>query len=177
MPKIRYQVRLPKEERVELSRIVSASRNSPQKIKNALILLAVDCGEFQEHRNPDERVAEILDIDRSRIYRVKRDCVEHSIEETLTGRTADRFHRPRMLDGEQEAKLVALASSRSPTGHSQWSLRLLADKLVELEIVPSISHATVGSVFKKRDQAMAQKGMGVPCRTARCLRGIDGASA
>lgn len=101
MPKIRYQVKLTKEERIEFSRIASASRSSPQKIKNGLILLAVDCGEFQEHRNPDERVAEILDIDRSRFYRVKRDCVEHSIEEALTGRTADRFHRPRMLDGEQ----------------------------------------------------------------------------
>lgn len=149
MPKNRYQVKLPKEERVELSRITSASLSSPQKNKNALILLAVDCGEFHEHRNPDERVAEILDIDRSRFYRVKHDCVEHSIEEALTGRTADRFHRPRMLDGEQEAKLVALACSRPPVGHSQWSLRLLADKLVELEIVPSISHATVGSVLKK----------------------------
>ncbi len=149
MPKNRYQVKLTKEERVELSLIASASRSSPQKIKNALILLAVDCGEFQEHRNPDERVAEKLDIDRSRFYRVKRDCVEHSIEEALTGRTADRFHRLRMLDGEQEAKLVALACSRPPVGHSQWSLRLLADKLVELEIVPSISHATVGSVLKK----------------------------
>lgn len=160
MPKIRYQVKLTKEERVELSRIASASRNSPQKIKNALILLAVDCGEFQEHRNPDERVAEILDIDRSRIYRVKRDCVEHSIEEALTGRTADRFHRPRMLDGEQEAKLVALACSRPPAGHSQWSLRLLADKLVELEIVPSISHATVGSVLKKTRSSHGSKGNG-----------------
>jgi len=160
MPKIRYQVRLTKEERLELSRLASTLRGAPQKIKNALILLAVDSGEFQECRNPDERVAQILDVDRSRIYRVKRDCVEHSIEAALTGRTADRFHRPRMLDGEQEARLVALACSRPPAGRSQWSLRLLADKLVELEVVPSISHATVRSVLKKTKSSRGSKGNG-----------------
>lgn len=157
MPKIRYQVKLSKEERIELSHLASTSRGTPQKIKNALILLAVDCGEFQETRSTDEQVATILDIDRSRIYRVKRDCVEHSIETALTGRTADRFHRPRLLDGEQEARLVALACSKPPAGHSQWSLRLLADKLVELEIVPSVSHATIGNVLKKMKLSLGSK--------------------
>lgn len=157
MPKIRYQVKLSKEERIELSRLASTSRGTPQKIKNALILLAVDCGEFQETRSTDEQVAAILDIDRSRIYRVKRDCVEHSIETALTGRTADRFHRPRLLDGEQEARLVALACGKPPAGHSQWSLRLLADKLVELEIVPSVSHATIGNVLKKMKLSLGSK--------------------
>lgn len=149
MPKVRYQVKLSEEERAMLSHLANTVRGTPQKVKNALILLAVDCGEFQENRNTDERIAEILDIDRSRIYRVKRDCVEHSIETALTGRTADRFHRCRKLDGEQEAKLVAISCSTPPTGHSQWSLRMLADKLVELKIVDSISHETVGRTLKK----------------------------
>jgi hypothetical protein len=149
MPKVRYQVKLSEEERAMLSHLANTARGTPQKVKNALILLAVDCGEFQENRNTDERIAEILDIDRSRIYRVKRDCVEHSIETALTGRTADRFHRSRKLDGEQEAKLVAISCSTPPAGHSQWSLRMLADKLVELKIVDSISHETVGRTLKK----------------------------
>lgn len=157
MPKIRYQVKLSKEERAELSHLASSSRGTPQKIKNALILLAVDCGEFQETRNTDEQVATILDIGRSRIYRVKRDCVEHSIEAALTGRTAERFHHPRTLDGEQEARLVALACSTPPAGHSQWSLRLLADKLVELEVVPSVSHTTIGNVLKKTKSSHGSK--------------------
>ena len=130
-------------------RLANCSSSKTAFVTTVVTLLAVDRGEFQESHNTDERIAEILDIDRSRIYRVKRDCVEHSIETALTGRTADRFHRARVLDGEQEARLVALACSKPPAGHSQWSLRLLADRLVELEVVPSISHATVGNVLKK----------------------------
>ena len=149
MPKVRYQVKLSEEERAMLSHLANTARGTPQKVKNALILLAVDRGEFQESHNTDERIAEILDIDRSRIYRVKRDCVEHSIEVALTGRTADRFHRRRKLDGEQEAQLVAIACSTPPAGHSQWSLRMLADRLVELKIVDSISHETIGRTLKK----------------------------
>ena len=149
MPKSRYQVNLTEEERAMLSRLAGTSRGTPQKVKNALILIAVDRGEFQESHNTDERIAEILDIDRSRIYRVKRDCVEHSVEVALTGRTADRFHRRRKLDGEQEAQLVAIACSTPPAGHSQWSLRMLADRLVELKIVDSISHETIGRTLKK----------------------------
>ena len=121
MPKVRYQVKLSEEERAMLSHLANTSRGTPQKVKNALILLAVDCGDFQENRNTDERIAEILDIDRSRIYRVKRDFVEHSIEAALTGRTADRFHRSRKLDGEQEAKLVAISCSTLPMVANQAS--------------------------------------------------------
>ncbi|MBQ7177984.1 MAG: helix-turn-helix domain-containing protein [Victivallales bacterium] len=149
MPKKIYNVRLSQSERKELSHLASTTKGAPQKIKNALILLAVDRGEYQETFNTDERIAEILDIDRGRIYRVKRDCVEHSIEVALTGKTEERGHHPRALTGEQEARLIALACGNPPVGHSQWSVRLLASKVIELRIADSVSYTTVSRILKK----------------------------
>ena len=131
------------------SQLASTAKDSPQKIKNALILLAVDQGEFNQERKTDERIAQILDIDRSRIYRVKRDCVEHSIEEALTGRIEERGHRPCILDDEQEARLIAMASGEAPEGRAKWTVRLLAERLVELGIVDEISYSTASRVLKK----------------------------
>ena len=154
MPKTIYNIRLSQAERKELSHLASTAKGAPQKIKNALILLAVDRGEYQETFNTDERIAEILDIDRGRIYRVKRDCVEHSIEVALTGKTEERGHRPRALTGEQEAQLVALACGEPPEGHSQWSVRLLAAKAVELKIADTVSYPTVSRILKKTKSSL-----------------------
>ena len=151
MPKIKYRVVLTEQERAQLSQLASTTKGSPQKIKNALILLAVDRSEFNnEERKTDECIAQILDINKSRIYRVKRDCVEHSIEEALTGRIAERGHRPCILDGEQEARLIAMACSEPPEGRVRWTVRLLADRMVELKIVDEISYSTVSRVLKKK---------------------------
>lgn len=149
MPRILYTVKLTHEERKELSHLASNAKGAPQKIKNALILLAVDRGEFQTSFNTDERIAEILDIDRGRIYRVKRDCVEGSIAMALTGKTEARAHRARSFDGEREARLVALACTTPPEGHASWTVRLLADKVVELKILEKVSYSTVSRVLKK----------------------------
>ena len=154
MPKTVYNIRLSQSERKELSHLASTAKGAPQKIKNALILLAVDRGEYQETFNTDERIAEILDIDRGRIYRVKRDCVEHSIEVELTGKTEERGHRPRALTGAQEARLVALACGEPPEGRSQWSVRLLAEKVVELKIADSVSYPTVSRILKKTNSSL-----------------------
>lgn len=150
MPKIKYRVVLTEEERAKLSQLASTTKGSPQKIKNALILLAVDRSEFNEDRKTDECIAQILDIDKSRIYRVKRDCVEHSIEEALTGRIEERGHRPCILDGAQEARLIAMACGEAPEGRAKWTVRLLAERLVELRIVDEISYSTVSRVLKKK---------------------------
>lgn len=150
MPKIKYRVVLTEDERAKLSQLASTTKGAPQKIKNALILLAVDQSEFNKERKTDECIAQILDIDRSRIYRVKRDCVEHSLEEALTGRIAERGHRPCALDGEQEARLIAMACGEPPEGRAKWTVRLLAEHLVELKIVDEISYSTVSRVLKKR---------------------------
>jgi transposase len=150
MPKIKYRVVLTEDERAKLSQLASTTKGAPQKIKNALILLAVDQSEFNKERKTDECIAQILDIDRSRIYRVKRDCVEHSLEEALTGRIAERGHRPCALDGEQEARLIAMACGEPPEGRTKWTVRLLAEHLVELKIVDEISYSTVSRVLKKR---------------------------
>lgn len=151
MPKIKYNIVLTQEERNWLSQLASTEKKAPQKIKNALVLLAVDRSVLnKEERKTDECIAQILDIDRSRIYRVKRDCVEHSIEEALTGRIADRGHRPCALDGGQEARLIAMACGEPPDGRVKWTVRLLAEHLVELSIVDEISYSTVSRVLKKK---------------------------
>jgi len=114
-------------------------------------LLAVDQSGFNKERRTDECIAQILDIDRSRIYRVKRDCVEHSLEDALTRRIAERGHRPCALDGEQEARLIVMTYGEPPEGRARWTVRLLAEHLVELKIVDEISYSTVSRVLKIKE--------------------------
>jgi transposase len=96
----------------------------------------------------DEAIAEALDVNRSTVERVRTRCVEEGFEAALRPRPSRQLH-PRKLDGVQEAHLVTLACSPAPNGRARWSLRLLADKVVELEIVDAISHETVRQTLKK----------------------------
>jgi transposase len=96
----------------------------------------------------DEAIAEALEVNRSTIERVRQRCVEDGFEAAMRARPSRQLH-PRKLDGAQEAHLVALACSPTPKGRDRWSLRLLADKLVELEIVDTISYETVRQTLKK----------------------------
>jgi len=99
-------------------------------------------------RLSDEAIAEILDVNRSTVERVRIRCVEEGFEAALRPRPSRQVH-PRKLDGVQEAHLVTLACSPAPNERSRWSLRLLADKLVQLEIVDDISYETVRQTLKK----------------------------
>lgn len=162
MPEIRYVIKLSKEEREYLKEISNNSKNSAQKIKNSLIILAVDKGEHPTEFYTDECIANILDISRARIYRVKRDCLENSIDVALTGKIETRKHREPRLDGEKEAKLVALACSTAPDGQKRWTVRQLRDKLIELGVVDSISHSTVARCLKKEIKPWLEKEWVIP---------------
>jgi transposase len=96
----------------------------------------------------DEAIAEALEVNRSTVERVRQRCVEEGFDAALRPRPS-RQVRLRKLDGAQEAQLVALACSPPPNGRDRWSLHLLADKLVELEVVDSISYETVRRTLKK----------------------------
>lgn len=148
MPEIKYKVTLTEPERRELEQITTRGRHSSQKMLNALILLKCDEGRFQDRKLTNQAIADVLPVSLKKIDRVKRRFVEEGLEAALEKRKAERTHT-RKADGDFEAHLVALSCGRPPKGHSRWSLRLLADRMVELEYVEAVSHETVRRVLKK----------------------------
>jgi len=144
---IKYKVTLSQEERDELMSLTKGGRHSSKKVIHALILLNCDEGEFSD-KVKNEEVAKVLRIGVRTIDRVKRKFVEEGYEAALENRPTSRVYE-RKADGEVEAHLVALSCSKAPEGFSKWSLRLLADKMVELKYVDDISYETVRRVLKK----------------------------
>jgi len=141
----RYMVRLTEAERQQLQHLVSTGKAAAYKIKHANILLKVDA---DGPAWTDERVAEAFLCHPKTVSNVRRRFVEHGLEAALGRKKPSR--PPRLLvDGAVEAQLIALRCSSPPEGRARWTLRLLAAKAVELEIVPSISHETVRQVLKK----------------------------
>ena len=142
-----YRVKLAPEERAHLHELLSKGKASARTLIHARILLKADEGDAGPCLTDDE-IALDLDVNRSTVERVRIRCVEEGFEAALRPRPSRQLH-PRKLDGVQEAHLVALACSPAPKGRVRWSLRLLADKLVELEIVDDISYETVRQTLKK----------------------------
>ena len=149
-----YRVRLTPEERAQLQQLLSKGNTAARTQTHARILLKADEGEAGP-RLTDDEIAKAVDVNRSTVERVRIRCVEEGFEAALRPRPSRQLH-PRKLDGIQEAHLVALACSPAPKGRARWSLRLLADKLVELEIVDDISYEAVRQTLKKRTQAVVE---------------------
>lgn len=144
----RYVVTLTKEEREVLGNLVSKGKHSSQKILNALILLDCDTGKHQVSRSTNEDIARVLNISMRKIDRVKKRFVEEGFDAALDKRKADRAYEKK-TDGDFEAHLIALSCGDPPEGFARWSLRLLADKVVELNYIDSISHEAVRRILKK----------------------------
>ena len=143
----KYVVRLSGEEREQLERLVRTGRVAAAKRCRAQVLLKSDAG--REGSGPtDEQVSQALEVSVGLVHSARQAYVEAGLSLALERKPACR-HRPRKLDGAQEAQLVALTCSPAPVGHARWTLRLLASKLVELQIVDSISKDAVRSVLKK----------------------------
>jgi transposase len=148
MPRnFRYTVRLNTAERQGLIDLVTTGKRAAATIVRARILLKADVGPEGEAWD-DEQIAEALDTSLSTIHRVRQAFVEEGLEEALY-RKKPTGRQYRKLDGDQEAHLIAVACSKAPEGRSRWTLRLLADKLVELEVVESISPECVRTTLKK----------------------------
>jgi hypothetical protein len=141
-------VTLEKEEREQLEAIITKGSCRSQKVINSLILLNCDEGKYQNQRMKNEDVAAVLKISMRKIDRVKRRFVEEGFEVALVGRKGERVYEKK-ADGDFEAHLVALSCSKPPEGLCRWSLRLLADKVVELNYIDNISYETVRRVLKK----------------------------
>ena len=145
---VRYRITLTEEERKDLKSIKSKGKHRSQKIINALILLNCDEGDFQTKRSTNEQVAGVLKISMKKIDRVKKRFVEEGLDVALNGHKGKRVYEKK-ADGDLEAHLVALSCSEPPEGFARWSLRLLADRVVELNYIDSISYETVRRVLKK----------------------------
>ena len=144
----KYKVTLTKEERQELTSIIQKGKHRSQKVLNALILVNCDEGKHQQNRSKNKEISSILQISMRKIDRVKKCFVEQGFEIALNGTKGQRVYEKK-ADGDFEAHLVALSCSAPPEGFARWSLRLLADKVVELHYVDNISHETIRRVLKK----------------------------
>ena len=144
----KYIVTLTEEERNSLTEMTSKGRHRSQKVLNALALLACDEGEYQKLRSTNAEISKVLNTSMRKIDRVKKRFVNQGLEVALNGKKSDRVYEKK-ADGDFEAHLIALSCSKPPEGFSQWSLRLLADRAVELKYIDSISHETVRRVLKK----------------------------
>lgn len=145
MPK-RYIVRLSEAEQQSLKELVSTGKATAYKIKHANILLSID---VNGSGWTDEAAASAFHCHRNTVANIRQRLVEQGLEMALERKPSPKPPRQRVCDGESEAKLIALRCGEPPVGQAQWTLRLLADKAVELEIVPAISHETVRQVLKK----------------------------
>lgn len=144
---IKYKVTLTRDERDKLHAIISKGSHSAQQIRNAYILLNVDQSGLAE-KLTNEEICRVLKTSMRMIDRVKQRFVEDGFEASLE-RKPGKTTRAKIVDGEMEARLIALSCSKAPEGFSKWSLRLLADKMVELSYVESISYETIRRVLKK----------------------------
>ena len=158
-------VRLMPEERNQLEHMVRAGMNSARVTTRARILLKTDEGWSAP------KVAQALDVAEGTVFRIKRRFAEDGLDGTLRDRT--QAHRHRNLDDRAEAHLIALACSPTPEGHDHWNLRLLADRMVGLGVVESLSHEAVRLHLKKRPQAVAEEAV-VHSQDERRLRGPHG---
>lgn len=142
-----YRVSLDEEQRARLRTLVGSGTAPARLLTRARTLLKADHGEGGPGWS-DAAIAGALDVHPATVQRVRRRFVEEGLAAALERKRPDRVYE-RALDGRREAHLVALACSEAPEGHARWSLRLLADELVRLEVVPAVSHETVRRTLKK----------------------------
>lgn len=142
----KYIVRLSDEERQTCEEIVKQRKGSSQKVRRAQILLQADA---DGPNRPDVRIAEAYHCRVQTIENLRKRLVTEGFETALNGKTRKSPPTPPLLDGEKEAKLIALRLGKPPAGYGRWTLRLLAAELVALEVVESISHETGRQTLKK----------------------------
>lgn len=158
----KYKVTLTKDEIAELMDIINKGSHTSQKFRTAYILLNCDEGEFAD-KVTNNQISRILKVGMRTIDRTKKKFVEEGFDAVLERRPTQREYE-RKADGDFEAHLIALCCSEPPKGFAKWSLRLLADKVVELKYAESISHETVRRVLKKRLKTLEGKRVGNPAK-------------
>ena len=151
---IRYTIKLSKEEVKELMTIINKGSHTSHTFRTAYILLNCDEGDYSD-KATNEQISKLLKVGMRTIDRVKKRFIEEGFEAVLERRASTRVYDVK-IDGDVEAKLVKLCCSEPPPGFAKWSLRLLADKMVELQYVDSISYVSVGNVLKKMNLSLGK---------------------
>ena len=144
----KYIVRLTDEERKVLREVVKKLKGTSQKVRRAQVLLKADA---DGPNWTDKKIAEALSCRTKTVENIRQRLVTEGFEIALNGKKRETPPRQRVLDGEQEAKVIALRLGEPPKGFANWSLRLLADQVVELGIVESVSHETLRKTLKKTE--------------------------
>lgn len=144
---VKYRIALTKAERDELMAIIAKGHHSSQTFRTAYVLLNCDEGKYSE-KVTNEQISQVLKLGMRTIDRIKKKFVDEGFEASLERRPTTRQY-DRIADGETEAHLIALSCSNPPKGYGKWSLRLLADRMVELNYVDDISYETVRRILKK----------------------------
>lgn len=148
MSKKKWVVELSAEERDQLNVMIDKGKAAAKKVQKARILLLADQG-LQGPGCADEQIADEFDTSVTQLARLRRRLVENGLEVALTRKKRQTPPRQPIFDGEKEARLIALACTAPPEGFARWSIRLLAEKVVELEIVETVHFNTVGRCLKK----------------------------
>jgi hypothetical protein len=151
MPAKLYKVTLTDQERQELSALVSKGKGIARRLTRARILLMADESQLGIAWK-DAEIAKALGVHVRTVERTREKCVEMGLEAALN-HTRPKRRRGKVLDGAAEAHLVQLACTEAPDGHERWSLRMLADKLIELEVVETVSRETVRTTLKKTNSS------------------------
>ena len=157
----KYVVRLSAGEREHLQALIRKGKSPAKRLLKARILLKADVSEAGEGWS-DSAISVALDTSINNIGRLRRRLVEEGLEAALKRKHNPNSARKRIFDGAAEAKLIALTCSPAPEGFARWSLRLLEEKVVELNIVKQVSDNTIGRTLKKRAQTSPQSAMGDP---------------
>jgi len=152
MPAKIYKVTLTSEERAQLTSIVPRGKGNARRIRRAQMLLLADENQ-PEGAWKDADIAKALSAHARTVERTREKCVELGIEAALN-HTRPKKTRSKVLDGAAEARLVQLACSQAPDGHEQWTMQMLADKLIELEVVETVSRETVRTTLKKMNLSL-----------------------
>ena len=145
---VKYRIRLSKEEVSELLSIIKKGSHTSQYYRAACVLLNCDEGDYAVGKSTNEQIAQVLKIGMRTIDRVKKKCVEDGVEAALERAESTRIYE-RKVDGDLEAKIVQLCCSEPPKGFARWTLRMLADKVVELGYIDDLSHVSVYHTLKK----------------------------
>lgn len=144
----KYKIKLTQNEVSELAAIVKKGSHSTQAYRAAYVLLNCDEGDYSLGKSTNEQIAQVLKIGMRTIDRIKQKCIEGGLDKALERTEGSRVYE-RKVDGDLEAKIVQLCCSEPPEGFSKWSLRMLADKVVELGYVDKLSHVSVHTTLKK----------------------------
>jgi transposase len=147
MPAKRYKVTLEPDERGDLEKLISRGKGAARRLAHARILLHADQGEGRLSKT-DAEIAEAVEVSVATIERVRQRFVEEGLEAALNPHPSPRLY-PRKLDGEAEARLIALACSPPPEGRARWTLRVLAERMVVLGYVEAVSHETVRTTLQQ----------------------------